>query len=81
MSELLLPPTHMAEKIMSMRLPLGQVYVDKVTCGFNTDPEPAGVRTVILPLYYSMAYPAHYYVHKINVDVQTRIDFSLAPQI
>ena len=79
MTEIVLPPTHMAEKIISMRLPLGQVYVDEVTCGFNADPEPAGVRTVILPLYYSMAYPAHYYVHPINVDVQPLIDYSPEP--
>lgn len=78
MSEILLSPTHMSEQLLELRLPLGQVYVDKVTCGFNVDPEPAGVRTVILPLYYSMAYPAHYYVHSINVDVQPRIDYSPA---
>lgn len=78
MSELLLPTTHMSETLLELRLPLGQVYVDKVTCGFNADPEPAGVRTVILPLYYSMAYPTHYYVHKLNIDVQPRIDYTPA---
>ena len=77
MSEIHLPPTHMAEKMVTMRLPLGQVYVASVKTAWNVDPEPAGVRTVILPLYYANAYPSHYYAHKLVVDVETIIDFDL----
>lgn len=78
MSEILLPATHMSEQLLKLRLPLGQVYVDTVTCDFNAGPEPPGVRTDILPLYYSRAYPEHYYVHKINVDVEPLIDFDFS---
>lgn len=77
MTEIHLPSTHLTEHIIKHNIPLGQVHIDSLPGTTTSDPQPAGPRTVILPLYYAQAYPSIYYKHPVNLDITPIIDINL----
>ena len=73
MQKLLLPLTAAAQHIIERKLPMGTVLLAPLPGDLSTDAAPARTVPVILPLYYAHAYPAHYYQHPVQVDVQPTI--------
>lgn len=83
MQKILLPASTAAQYIIERKIALGLVelpaipgttHTKHIGTPVHTDPTPAQQVPVILELYYARAYPAHYYQHPVQVDVQALIN-------
>lgn len=82
MQNIYLPLSTAAKHIIERKIALGLVelpaipgttHTKHIGTPVHTDPTPAQQVPVILALYYAHAYPAHYYQHPVQVDVQAII--------